>query len=290
MKRLFCIALLYIINLPMNAFASDITASVSVIGNGKPILTVKTNLPPKSVLMASLANPINLGGDGYFALEKGEVTANQTVQFGPFTKNGDRLSSGTYQVKISTVMASLQPEEARSFFGMHGERLTGPLVSSLPGTTEKYFSTNSQFTIKSENSISTGPSDEHTIGSLDEKWQRVQIKGPELYVQTNGHYFTTNPPLSTIEHHSGYGFVTNIVSNLPESTIVGAPQSAMHMVEGNCETRHYSVLGSVLFAGKNRSGIAMESTPADNLERKLAPNSPIEKAFDVLCAIAREQK
>jgi len=131
---------------------------------------------------------------------------------------------------------------------------------------------------------------EQTIGSADEKWQRVQSDGREIYVKTNGFYYTTNPPLSTVEHHSGYGFHTYIITNLSESTIIGTPQSVMNDVEGNCETRHYSVLGSLFFAGKNRSGPAMQNLPAENAERTLVPNSPLEKAFDMLCKIAREQK
>ena len=159
-----------------------------------------------------------------------------------------------------------------------------------------------QFKIGPDSSISNPPSsntppNKHEMGvdglaggSPDDIWQKVQSDGPEIYVMTSGRYYNTNPPLSTAEHHSGYGFATYIVANLPESTIVGAPQSVMHQVEGNCETRHYSVLGSLFFVGKNRSGMPMESTPPENVERKLVPNSPFEKGFDMLCKIATEQK
>jgi hypothetical protein len=64
----------------------------------------------------------------------------------------------------------------------------------------------------------------------------------------------------------------------------------MNDVEGKCETRHYHVIGSLFFAGKNRSGVAMQNLPSEDVERKLVPNSPFEKAFDMLCKIAREQK
>jgi hypothetical protein len=114
-------------------------------------------------------------------------------------------------------------------------------------------------------------------GSADDIWQKVQSGGREIYVKTNGYY-------------SGGVLHTYIVANLPESDIVGAPQSVMNDVEGNCTTRHYHVLGSLFFAGKNRSGMAMESTPPEDVERKLVPNSPFEKAFDMLCNIARGQK
>jgi hypothetical protein len=161
-KRLCWIALLFV--LPLSTFASDVTMDLSVIGNEKPILSLKTNLPPKSMLIATLVNPIDRGGDGYVGQSKGEVGPNQIVQFGPFNKNGNRLSPGTYHLTVSTVMAALQPEEARPFFGAHGERLTGPHIESLPGTSEKYFSTTFKVTIISNSASSAN---EHTSVSTD---------------------------------------------------------------------------------------------------------------------------
>jgi hypothetical protein len=159
-----------------------------------------------------------------------------------------------------------------------------------------------QFKTNPDGSISNPPSSnlplsKHLMGvdglaggSQDDIWQKVQSDGREIYVMTNGRYFNTYPPLSTAEDHSGYGFATYIVANLPESTIVGAPQSVMNSVEGNCQTRHYSELGSLFFADRNRSGLPMQKVPAENVERKLVPNSPFEKAFDMLCKIATMQK
>jgi hypothetical protein len=152
---------------------------------------------------------------------------------------------------------------------------------------------------------SNPPPDEHTIGSADDIWQKVQSDGREIYVKTNGRYYTTerssghafqsgdgktSSGWDTIKKRLVYGFDTYIVANLPESDIVGAPQSIMHEVEGDCETRTYHVLGSLFFAGKNRSGVAMQDMPPQEVERTLVPNSPFEKAFDMLCKIAREQK
>jgi len=114
MRWLCAIGLLGVVSL--SAFASDITMDLSLSGNGKPILNARTNLPPKAMLMATLVNPVNRGGDGYFAQVKGEVAADQIARFGPFTKNGERLAPGTYQVTVSTVMAALQPSEIQSFF------------------------------------------------------------------------------------------------------------------------------------------------------------------------------
>jgi hypothetical protein len=255
--------------------------------------------------MATLVNPINQGGDGYFGQASAAVQTDQSVQFGPFSKTGDRFSPGTYRVTVSTVMAALQPEEVQPFFGVHGERLTGPQVSALPGTSEIYVSKTFQFKINPDGSISIPPPDEHTIGSADDIWQKVQSDDREIYVKTNGRYYTqerysghafqsgggkTSYGWDTITKRLVYGFDTYIVANLPDSTIVGAPQSVMNEVEGNCETRTFHVLGSLFFAGRNRSGLAMKNMPPEDVERKLVPNSPFEKAFDMLCKIAREQK
>jgi hypothetical protein len=106
-----------------------------------------------------------------------------------------------------------------------------------------------------------GRSDDHTIGSPDDKWQRVQSGDREIYVKMNG-FFYSKP------RFSGYGFHTYIVTNLPESTVVGAPQSVMNDVEGNCSTRTFHVLGTLFFAGKNRSGEAMKELSAEGVERK----------------------
>lgn len=282
MKRIFWIMFLYAVSI--NVLASDIKLDLSVIGNNqKPVLNVKTNLPPKTILMASLANPKNQGGDGYFGQATAAVQTNQVVKFGPFSKNGDPLSPGTYQVKVTTIMAALQPQEIQVFFGRNGERLEGQQVSTLPGTQEKGISQEFQFKINPDSSISGSSSDEHIIGSSNDIWQKFRSDGSEIYVKTNGFYYTK-------ESYSGYGFRTYIVANLPESNIVGAPQSIMHDVEGNCETRTFHKLGSIFFAGKNRSGVAIQNMPPEEIEKKLVPNSPFEKAFDLLCKTAKNQK
>ncbi len=130
---------------------------------------------------------------------------------------------------------------------------------------------------------SPAPGAEDTIGSENDKWQKVESGGKEIYVKTNGFYYTK-------PSYSSYGFHTYLVANLPESSIVGAPQSVMNDVEGNCETRTFHVLGTLFFTGKNRSGVAMKSLPGESVERKLVPGSAFDKAFDVLCATAEEQK
>ena len=121
--------------------------------------------------------------------------------------------------------------------------------------------------------------DEHTIGSPDDVWQVVKAGKKEAFVKTNGYYFDR-------KNYSSPGFHTYIVTNLPESNIVGAPQSMMNDVEGGCRENTYHILGTVFFAGKDRSGLAMNQLPPEEIIRKVTPNSLFAKAFGVLCKTA----
>lgn len=279
---------LAILAFAISAFSSDVTLELNAtVSNQGLVLSVKTNLPANTVLMATVVSPVDKGGDGYAGQVQGVVSADDVVRFGPFTKAGNRLLPGEYQVTVSTVMAALQPNDVQPFFGQHGEGLTGQYVSTLPGTLERVVSHTFRVQINQDGSVGSPESSEsdaaHTIGSADDKWQKVESGGKEIYVKMNGFYYTK-------PGYSGYGFHTYIVANLPESSIVGAPESVMNDVEGNCEARRYHVLGTLFFAGKNRSGVAMKSLPGDSVERKLIAGSAFEKAFDLLCATAEGQK
>jgi len=272
----------------VSAFASDVTLELNATASNQGlVVSVKTNLPANTVLMATVVSPVDQGGDGYTGQVQAVVSADHLIRFGPFTQGGNRLSPGVYQATVSTVMAALQPKDVQPFFGQHGEGLTGQYVSTLPGTSERVISHTFRVQINQDGSIgapeSSEPGAARTIGSADDKWQKVESGGKEIYVKTNGFYYTK-------PGYSGYGFHTYIVANLPESSIVGAPKSVMNDVEGNCETRTFHVLGTLFFTGKNRSGVAMKNLPAENVERKVIPGSAFEKAFDMLCATAEGQK
>jgi hypothetical protein len=109
-------------------------------------------------------------------------------------------------------------------------------------------------------------------------WQKVQGTDPEIYVMTN------------VGFSQGGIVVMYIVENLPESDIVDAPQSVEYDIWGNCAARQYTVIASLFYSGKNRGGYPVGDTGAEDVERKAIPGSPLEKAFDMLCKIAREQK
>jgi hypothetical protein len=275
-KRIVRIALLCAV--PLNAFASDITLDLSVTGNSQSLtLTGKTNLPPKTILMANVVNPIDQGGDGYTASAKTAVSANQDVQFSPFSKAGGRLSPGTYKVTVATALAALQPQEVQSFFGVHGGSLTGRQVLTLEGTSERIFWQTLEFKINPDGSIGNPAPSNPRPNAAGEVWQKVQGTDPAIYVMTN------------VGFSQGGIVVMYIVENLPESDIVDAPQSVEYDIWGNCAARQYTVISSLFYSEKNRGGYPVGDTGAEDVERKVIPGSPLEKAFDMLCEIAREQ-
>ncbi len=157
---------------------------------------------------------------------------------------------GIYKLTIATAMAALQPKEVQPFFGAHGESLTGRQVLTLEGTSERIFWQTLQFKINTDGSISSSPpnpssnppSDEHAIGSTDEKWQKVQGTDPAIYAMTN------------VGFSQGGIVVMYIVENLPESDIVDAPQSVEYDIWGNCAARQYTVISSLFYSEKNRGG------------------------------------
>lgn len=272
MKPTLWIALLCVIS--TRAFASDITLDLSVMGNDQKLtLTGKTNLPPKTILMANVANPIDQGGSGFTASAKAAVSANQVIEFGPFSKAGGRLFPGIYKVTVVTAMAALQPQEVQPFFGAHGESLTGRQVLTLEGTSERIFWQTLQFTINADGSISNPAPSNLAPNAAGEVWQKVPGTDPEIYVQTNN-------------GSPGNDFEMHIVENLPESDIVDAPQSVALALMANCEARVYIVIDSLFYTGKNRGGYPEEETGAEEVERRVIPGSPLEKAFDIVCRAA----
>lgn len=282
MKRILCVTVLCLISL--HSFASDVTLDLKVDPNNRyPLLAIETNLPPGTLLATTLTKKKSKGEVGYFAQEQSSVQITQATQLGPFSQNGKQLEPGIYQITVSTAIASLQPPDAQSFFGPNGSKLTGQHVSNLPGTNEKIVTQTFQYYLDSGAPSNLQSFSNKTVGSDGETWKSFKSDGKEIFVRTNGFFYTK-------ERYSNYGFRTYIVTNLPASQIVGAPQSVMNQVEGNCETKTFHVLGSLFFAGKDRTGVVVQNMPAENVERRLVKNSPFEKAFDFLCKTAKEQK
>lgn len=101
--------------------------------HGMPTLNIQTNLPEGTVIMATVTKTGSLLADGYAGQQSSEIDNAGNVKFGPFSDNNNLLSSGDYQVIISTPLTGIQPENVRLIIGEHGEKLSGPsIVKILP--------------------------------------------------------------------------------------------------------------------------------------------------------------
>jgi len=135
-----------------------------------------------------------------------------------------------------------------------------------------------QININPDGSIGNPAPGNPTPNAAGEVCQKVQGTDPEIYVMTN------------VGFSQDGTVVMYVVENLPESDIVDAPQSVEYDIWGNCAARQYTVIDSYFFSKKNRGGYPVGDTGAENVERKVIPGSSLEKAFDMLCNIAREKK
>ena len=81
-------------------------------------------------------------------------------------------------------------------------------------------------------------------------------------------------------------FRTVMIVNLPESDVVGAPQSERILVEGECQSRTYQIMGVIPYAGKNGGGLPdvdSGTTEHEGVLRKVTADSPIWHVFDLVC-------
>lgn len=85
----------------------------------------------------------------------------------------------------------------------------------------------------------------NTIETLPngETWATIYLQGKALAIQ-----LTPNMPATG-------QFQTNLVQNLPESDIVGAPQSVEIQIWGDCQTKTYQIMGMLPYEGKMRGGL-----------------------------------
>jgi hypothetical protein len=82
------------------------------------------------------------------------------------------------------------------------------------------------------------------------------------------------------------GFYTVMIVNLPESDIVGAPQSERIRVEGECQSRTYQIMGVVPYAGKDGGGmpdVDSADTEPEGVLRKVMPDTHMWHVFDLVC-------
>lgn len=81
-------------------------------------------------------------------------------------------------------------------------------------------------------------------------------------------------------------FHTVMIVNLPESDIVGAPQSERIWVEGECQSRTYQIMGVIPYAGKDGGGLPdadSADTEPESVLRKVMPDTPVWHVFNLVC-------
>ncbi|MFA7608115.1 MAG: hypothetical protein WCY08_16205 [Rhodocyclaceae bacterium] len=123
-----------------SALALDVFMSVAVDGDGRPVVSGKTNLPDSTALMVSIS-----GEQSRLKQQSKAIVRRGNFQAGPFTNRGQPLADGEYTFSISTPVASLLPKEVQAVIGSQGERLSGPLVAHIPGG--KLIKYTGQFTV-----------------------------------------------------------------------------------------------------------------------------------------------
>ncbi|HSY75038.1 MAG TPA: hypothetical protein VK810_06180 [Dongiaceae bacterium] len=109
----------------------DVSFDVSLIKtpDGKVKISGKTNLPDEMELMLSLRNKAS----GYFAQDKVSVL-NGKFESAGFSKQGDSLPVGNYDVSVSSPLPDLEPASVTSVIGKNGENLTGEFMESSMGS------------------------------------------------------------------------------------------------------------------------------------------------------------
>lgn len=96
-------------------------------------------------------------------------------------------------------------------------------------------------------------------------------------------YYKLMPNVAVEANRRGDELFAEMVTNLPESAIVNAPQSAAVRIYGSCSRRQYTKQGFAFFSEKWRGGYIVSNYPPDNLILKVLPNTPIAALFDREC-------
>ena len=93
----------------------------------------ETNLPHGMSLMLSLRH----AGSSYFAQDKVEVVKGR-IASSWFTKKGQSLPPGTYQIEVSSPLPDLQPPEVKERIGKSGQNLVGSVRTSMGAKMVEY--------------------------------------------------------------------------------------------------------------------------------------------------------
>ena len=111
--------------MPHFAWALSAAITATLEGGDRPMVVGRTNLPDGMEFGVTVMRRDN----SYIAQSKAVVSAGQ-FRAGPFSEKGAPLGTGTYQIEVTSPLASLQSPSVRTVIGQDGEKLDGPLAKT----------------------------------------------------------------------------------------------------------------------------------------------------------------
>lgn len=118
--------------------------------NGKPVFEITSNLPDGTELLLTLENSSGFTAQDKITLQNGQGKSST------FSAQGNSLS-GTYTLKVTMGMPSLQNQSVQDVIGSKGEYMTGNIVkeSSMAGNTYNSIEAEFSFDIEAETQETT---------------------------------------------------------------------------------------------------------------------------------------
>ena len=113
--------------------------------NGKPVFEITSNLPDGTELLLTLENTAGFTAQDKITLQNGQGKSST------FSAQGNSLS-GTYMLRVTMGMPSLQDQSVQDVIGIKGEYMTGNVVkeSSMAGNTYNSIEAEFSFDIEAE--------------------------------------------------------------------------------------------------------------------------------------------
>lgn len=94
---------------------------------------------------------------------------------------------------------------------------------------------------------------------------------------------------SNIYYGSGYllnnsgVFHVYIMNDIPRSDIIGAAESMVTEVQGDCASKEFSLVGSLFFSGEKATGAPVGSMDGDFYVRRMSRQSKFYNIFKSIC-------
>jgi hypothetical protein len=114
-----------IVLLASNAHALEVFMNAEIIGSGRPVIRVKTNLPDTTKVVLTISNE-----ECYLYQEVRAKVVSGMFEGGPFLHNGGSVPPGSYILNIDVELAQFQNDSVQAIIGGRGENLQGSLVST----------------------------------------------------------------------------------------------------------------------------------------------------------------